>query len=60
MIKLEIDKVRRELYGSRSKRKARLLEQIKLQLEELKNPTRGCLRNGAIHTPPTEGPSGYL
>jgi hypothetical protein len=34
-LKLEIDKVRRELYGSRSERKARLLEQMELQLEEL-------------------------
>src|SRR5690606_1785402 len=33
--KLEIEKVRRELYGSRSERKARLLEQMELQLEEL-------------------------
>uniref|UniRef100_UPI0035C739FE transposase n=1 Tax=Rhizobium redzepovicii TaxID=2867518 RepID=UPI0035C739FE len=34
-LKQEIDKVRRELYGSRSERKARLLEQMELQLEEL-------------------------
>lgn len=34
-LKLEIDKVRRELYGSRSERKARLLEQMELQFEEL-------------------------
>jgi transposase len=34
-LKLEIEKVRRELYGSRSERKARLLEQMELQLEEL-------------------------
>jgi len=34
-LKLEIDKVRPELYGSRSERKARLLEQMELQLEEL-------------------------
>ena len=34
-LKLEIEKVRRELYGSRSERKARLLEQMQLQLEEL-------------------------
>ncbi|CDZ67989.1 Transposase IS66 family protein [Neorhizobium galegae bv. orientalis] len=34
-LKLEIDKVRRELYGSRSERKVRLLEQMELQLEEL-------------------------
>jgi len=31
-LKLEIEKLRRELYGSRSERKARLLEQMELQL----------------------------
>ena len=34
-LRLEIEKLRRELYGSRSERKARLLEQIELQLEDL-------------------------
>ena len=34
-LKLEIEKLRRELYGSRSERKARLLDQMELQLEEL-------------------------
>src|SRR4029450_11820826 len=34
-LRLEIEKLRRELYGSRSERKARLLEQMELQLEEL-------------------------
>ena len=34
-LKLQIEKLRRELYGSRSERKARLLEQMELQLEEL-------------------------
>src|SRR6478735_7904575 len=34
-LKLEIEKLRRELYGTRSERKARLLEQMELQLEEL-------------------------
>jgi transposase len=34
-LKLEIEKLRRTLYGSRSERKARLLEQMELQLEEL-------------------------
>jgi transposase len=32
--KLEIEKLRRQLYGTRSERKARLLEQMELQLEE--------------------------
>ena len=34
-LKLEIEKLRRQLYGSRSERKARLLDQMELQLEEL-------------------------
>src|SRR5467141_2184864 len=34
-LKLEIEKLRRELYGSRSERKARLLAQMELQLEDL-------------------------
>ena len=34
-LKLEIEKLRRQLYGSRSERKARLLEQMELQLEDL-------------------------
>ncbi len=33
--KLEIEKLKRQLYGTRSERKTRLLEQIELQLEEL-------------------------
>jgi len=34
-LKLEIEKLRRQLYGSRSERKGRLLAQMELQLEEL-------------------------
>ncbi len=34
-LKLEIEKLRRQLYGTRSERKDRLLEQMQLQLEEL-------------------------
>jgi transposase len=34
-LKLQIEKLRRELYGSRSERKARLLAQMELQLEDL-------------------------
>ena len=34
-LKLEILKLRRELYGQKSERKARLLDQLELQLEEL-------------------------
>ncbi len=32
-LKLEIEKLRRQLYGTRSERTARLLEQMELQLE---------------------------
>ena len=34
-LKLEIEKLRRTLYGTRSERKVRLLDQMELQLEEL-------------------------
>src|SRR5262249_37685778 len=34
-LRLTIEKMRRELYGSRSERKARLLDQMELELEEL-------------------------
>jgi transposase len=34
-LKLEIEKLRRSLYGARSERKARLLEQMELQLEDI-------------------------
>ncbi|RRH86873.1 IS66 family transposase [Mesorhizobium tamadayense] len=34
-LKLQIEKLHRELYGSRSERKARLLDQMELQLEDL-------------------------
>ncbi len=34
-LKLEIEKLKRQLYGHRSERKARLLEQMELELEEL-------------------------
>jgi transposase len=34
-LKLQIEKLRRELYGQRSERKARLLDQMELELEEL-------------------------
>lgn len=34
-LRLEIEKLRRDIHGSTSERKARLLEQMELQLEEL-------------------------
>jgi len=34
-LRLEIEKLRRELYGQRSERKQRLLDQLELQLEEM-------------------------
>jgi transposase len=39
-LKLEIEKLRRQLYGTRSERKARLLEQMELELEELEATAR--------------------
>ena len=33
-LKLEIEKLKRELYGTRSERKARLLDQLEMQLED--------------------------
>lgn len=38
-LKLEIEKLRRQLYGHRSERKTRLLDQMELQLEELEAAT---------------------
>jgi transposase len=35
-LRLTIEKMRREIYGPRSERKARLLDQMELELEELK------------------------
>ena len=35
-LKLEIEKIRRTIYGARSERSARLLDQLELELEELK------------------------
>ena len=34
-LKLEIEKLRRELFGARSERKARLLDQLEMELEDL-------------------------
>ena len=34
----EIERLKREIYGPRSERTARLLDQLELQLEELKSP----------------------
>jgi hypothetical protein len=43
-LKLEIEKLRRELYGTRSERKARLLDQLEMQLEDLEaNATEDAL-----------------
>ena len=42
--KLEIEKLRRQLYGTRSERTARLLEQMELQLEELEATATAAAR----------------
>ena len=39
-LKLHIEKLRRELYGHRSERKTRLIEQLELQLEDLEAGAR--------------------
>ena len=39
-LKLEIEKLKREIHGHRLERKARLLEQLELQLEELEADCR--------------------
>jgi transposase len=52
-LKLEIEKLRRALYGSRSERKARLLEQMELELEELETAAAEDelkARKAAAHT----------
>ena len=52
-LKLEIEKLRRALYGSHSERKARLLEQMELQLEDLEAAATEdelAAENGAART----------
>ena len=39
-LRLEVEKLRRALYGQRSERRARLLDQLELQLEELETAAR--------------------
>ena len=57
-MRLEIEKLRRELYGSRSERKARLLDQLDLQLADLEaNATEDELaaeRAAALATTPVQ------
>src|SRR3974377_969001 len=56
-LKLQIEKLRRELYGHRSERKARLLDQMELQLEDLEGgategelaPAEAGDRTDAVH-----------
>ena len=44
-LKLPIEKLKREIYGPRSERAARLLDQLELQLEELESSaTEECAR----------------
>ena len=52
-LKLPIEKLKRELYGSRSERKARLLEQMELQLEDLETAASEdelAAQKGAVET----------
>ena len=41
--KLQIEKLRRELYGPRSERTSRLIDQMELQLEELESSATALL-----------------
>ena len=53
-LKLEIAKLRRQIYGTRSERKRRLLEQLELELEELEaRATEDELAAEAASTPTT-------
>ena len=42
-LKLAIEKMRRELYGSRSERGHKLLDQMELELEDLEATAARCL-----------------
>jgi len=54
-LKLQIEKLRRELYGPRSERTARLLDQMELQLEELEaTASEDELRAEAVATSTTQ------
>src|ERR1019366_1224002 len=46
-LKLAIEKLRRELYGTRSERKARLLDQMELQLEASATEDEGAAEQAA-------------
>ena len=57
-LRLEIEKLRRALYGTRSERKARLLEQLELQLEELEaTATEDDLAAEALEAPVATAPT---
>ena len=57
-LRLEIEKLRRALYGTRSERKARLLEQLELQLEELEaTATEDDLAAEALEAPVAATPA---
>ena len=49
-LRLEIEKLRRALYGTRSERKVRLLDQLELQLEELE----AINRHHSYYHPPSD------
>ncbi|MER9845541.1 IS66 family transposase [Mesorhizobium australicum] len=57
-LRLEIEKLKREIHGSRSERKARLLEQMELQLENWKpTPAKTSWRRNWRHGRRRSGPS---
>ena len=51
-LELRIEKLKRELYGQRSERTARLIEQLELELEEL---VTTALQRAFLAQPPTPG-----
>ena len=57
-LRLEIEKLRRALYGTRSERKVRLLDQLELQLEELEaTATEDDLAAEALGAAPVVAPA---
>jgi transposase len=57
-LRVEIEKLRRALYGTRSERKARLLDQLELQLEELEaNATEDDLAAETLGAPVATTPA---
>jgi hypothetical protein len=59
-LKLQIEKMRRELFGPRSERTARLLDQMELQLEELEATASERSVSTILRQPVLEFKLGFL